>query len=36
GGHTLRHLLEQRGNVLLMNRIAGSLMMCVGIWLVST
>ncbi|MFQ3175157.1 MAG: homoserine/homoserine lactone efflux protein [Psychromonas sp.] len=36
GGHTLRHLLEQRGNVILMNRIAGSLMMCVGIWLVST
>lgn len=36
GGHTLRHLLQQRGNVILMNRIAGSLMMCVGIWLVLT
>jgi homoserine/homoserine lactone efflux protein len=36
GGHTLRHLLEQRGNVILMNRIAGSLMICVAIWLVLT
>jgi len=36
GGRTLRHLLQQRGNVILMNRIAGSLMMCVGIWLVLT
>lgn len=36
GGRTLRHLLQQRGNVILMNRIAGSLMLCVGIWLVFT
>lgn len=36
GGRTLRHLLQQRGNVIVMNRIAGSLMMCVGIWLVLT
>lgn len=33
GGKALRHLLLDRGNVKLMNRIAGSLMMGVGIWL---
>lgn len=36
GGRTLRHLLQQRGNVILINRIAGSLMLCVGLWLVFT
>ncbi|MFT2110160.1 LysE family translocator [Marinomonas sp. 2405UD68-3] len=33
GGRTLRTLLQQRGNVKLMNRIAGSLMFGVGVWL---
>ncbi|WP_370277758.1 LysE family translocator [Pontibacterium sp.] len=33
GGKALRHLLMDRGNVKLMNRIAGSLMIGVGIWL---
>jgi threonine/homoserine/homoserine lactone efflux protein len=33
GGRTLRSLLMQSGNVKLMNRIAGSLMIGVGIWL---
>lgn len=33
GGRTLRHFLQKSGNVRLMNRIAGSLMMVVGIWL---
>ena len=33
GGRTLRHFLARRGNVTLMNRIAGSLMLFVGVWL---
>lgn len=33
GGKALRHLLMDRGNVKLMNRIAGSLMIGVGLWL---
>ncbi len=33
GGRTLRTLLQQNGNVKLMNRIAGTLMCGVGIWL---
>lgn len=33
GGRTLRHFLQKSGNVRMMNRIAGSLMMAVGIWL---
>ncbi|MGL4601719.1 MAG: LysE family translocator [Plesiomonas sp.] len=33
GGRTLRHFLQKSGNVRLMNRIAGSLMLLVGIWL---
>jgi threonine/homoserine/homoserine lactone efflux protein len=33
GGRTLRSLLMQSGNVRLMNRVAGSLMVGVGIWL---
>lgn len=33
GGRTLKALLMQSGNVRLMNRIAGSLMICVGLWL---
>lgn len=33
GGKALRHLLLDRGNVKLLNRIAGSLMIGVGIWL---
>lgn len=33
GGRTLRHFLAKSGNVRLMNRIAGSLMMGVGVWL---
>jgi len=34
GGRTLRHLLQQRGNVMMMNRVAGSFMICVAVWLV--
>jgi len=34
GGRTLRGLLQQRGNVMLMNRIAGSMMVGVSVWLV--
>ncbi len=33
GGQSLAHLLRKRSNVRLMNRIAGSLMIGVGIWL---
>lgn len=33
GGRTLRKLLMQNGNVKIMNRIAGSLMLGVGVWL---
>lgn len=33
GGQALRHLLLDQGNVRLLNRIAGTLMMGVGIWL---
>lgn len=33
GGKLLRHLLMERNNVRLMNRIAGSLMVIVGLWL---
>jgi len=33
GGRTLRHFLEKGGNVRVMNRVAGSLMICVGVWL---
>jgi len=34
GGKALRHLLQQQSSVKLLNRIAGSLMMLVAIWLV--
>jgi threonine/homoserine/homoserine lactone efflux protein len=33
GGKAMRHLLLNRNNVKLMNRIAGSLMIAVGVWL---
>lgn len=33
GGHTLRHFLSRGGNVRMMNRVAGSLMAGVGVWL---
>lgn len=33
GGKTLRYFLNQSGNVRLLNRVAGSLMLVVGIWL---
>jgi len=33
GGKLLRHLLMERNNVRLMNRIAGTLMVAVGVWL---
>ena len=33
GGQSLAHLLRKRSNVRLMNRIAGSLMIALGIWL---
>lgn len=35
GGQTLAHLLRKRSNVRIMNRIAGTLMIGVGIWLAS-
>lgn len=35
GGQSLSHLLRKRDNVRLMNRIAGTLMIGVGIWLVT-
>lgn len=34
GGRTLRNLLQQRGNVMMMNRVAGSFMIGVAAWLV--
>lgn len=34
GGRTLRRLLQQRGNVMMMNRVAGSFMIGVAAWLV--
>ncbi len=34
GGKTLRHLLQQQSSVKLLNRIAGSMMMFVALWLV--
>ena len=33
GGRTLRRFLEKSGNVRILNRIAGTLMMAVGVWL---
>jgi threonine/homoserine/homoserine lactone efflux protein len=33
GGRTLNRLLRKQGNVCLINRIAGTLMVGVGIWL---
>lgn len=33
GGKLLRHILMERNNVRLMNRIAGTLMIAVGLWL---
>ena len=33
GGRSLRHFLEKGGNVRIMNRIAGTLMIGVGLWL---
>jgi homoserine/homoserine lactone efflux protein len=33
GGKTLRHVLQKSGNVRIMNRVAGTLMMAVGLWL---
>jgi len=33
GGRSMRHFLEKSGNVRIMNRIAGTLMIGVGIWL---
>jgi len=34
GGRTLRNLLQKSGNVIIMNRVAGGLMMLVALWLV--
>ncbi|TXH67809.1 MAG: LysE family translocator [Thiothrix sp.] len=34
GGQALRHLLLKQGNVRLLNRITGSLMIGIGIWLI--
>ena len=36
GGQSLAHLLRKRSNVRIMNRIAGTLMIGVGIWLITT
>ncbi|AUG54937.1 LysE family translocator [Thalassospira marina] len=36
GGKSLRHFLEKSGNVRILNRIAGTLMIGVGIWLASS
>ena len=36
GGRSLRHFLEKSGNVRVLNRIAGTLMIGVGIWLASS
>lgn len=36
GGKTLRYFLEKSGNVRIMNRISGSLMIGVGIWLATS
>lgn len=36
GGRSLRHFLEKSGNVRILNRIAGTLMIAVGIWLASS
>jgi homoserine/homoserine lactone efflux protein len=36
GGKALRHLLAQRGNVAIINRVAGSLMIAVGVWLAAS
>ena len=36
GGQSLAHLLRKRSNVRIMNRIAGTLMIGVGIWLASS
>ena len=33
GGHGLRKLLSSQGNVVLLNRLSGCLMMAVGVWL---
>lgn len=34
GGHTLKHLLANRGNVKIINRVSGSIMIALGIWLI--
>jgi homoserine/homoserine lactone efflux protein len=36
GGRVLKHLLASSGNVKMVNRVAGSLMFAVGIWLVAS
>jgi homoserine/homoserine lactone efflux protein len=33
GGRSMRHFLEKSGNVRMMNRVAGTLMIGVGVWL---
>lgn len=33
GGRTLNHLLQKSANVRLLNRVAGSMMLGVGVWL---
>lgn len=36
GGSTLRRILQDSSNVKLINKIAGSLMICIGVWLASS
>lgn len=36
GGRSMRHFLEKSGNVRVLNRIAGSLMIGVGLWLATS
>jgi homoserine/homoserine lactone efflux protein len=33
GGKTLRNILQKKGNIKIMNRIAGTLMLGVGVWM---
>ncbi|MFT6984455.1 MAG: homoserine/homoserine lactone efflux protein [Psychromonas sp.] len=34
GGRSLRNLLQQRGSLMILNRVAGSMMLAVALWLV--
>jgi threonine/homoserine/homoserine lactone efflux protein len=36
GGKTLRKLLQNSSNVRLVNKVAGTMMMCIGVWLATS